>query len=70
MRTPKKTSSLPCSEGCNDAEFELLNGEETQLYCEPSMEDALLDIVSNTEGTITFAVSHDTKRKLIVVEIL
>jgi len=42
-----------CSEGCNRPEFLLVNGEEREFLCEPSMMNRLLDLVLNNDE-ITF----------------
>lgn len=44
-----------CQEGCNTAEFRLVNGEEESLLCSVSFASAIMDLVTNNE-TITFTL--------------
>lgn len=60
-------SASRCSEGCNRPRFVLVNGEEREFCCEPTMQDRLLDLVENNEE-ITFR-SRLRADKLIEVSV-
>lgn len=59
---------LKCSEGCGNAEYRMVNGEDETLCCGPSFKDQLFDLVTNNE-VITFC-ERDRKDGVLTIEVV
>lgn len=67
-RNNRKAVGL-CEEcGANKAEYLFINGEEKTKLCQPSLEELLLDLVTNND-TITFHTGDKKPGKLQVIEV-
>lgn len=53
---------IPCDDACNEAEYEIRNGDEVSNLCEASFRNALFDLVT---GNDYVAFCTDTSPKAI-----
>lgn len=70
-KAKKKSKRNPrlCTEcGANPAEYLFINGAEKEYLCEPSLEDLLVDLVTNNH-TITFHTGDKKPGKLQTIEV-
>lgn len=52
MTTKRTLTPILCTEcEANPAEYTVIDGDETQHLCEPSLKDYLVDVVTNNEFT-------------------